>query len=88
MIHTLAAMTGYTSCPTCAVQVAVCAEHRPSTFPFCSQRCRNLDIAAWADGTYVVEGRSLALQEDDVVMSDDEYAQLRQRAAVLRGRHG
>lgn len=81
MIHTGVAMTAYTSCPTCGVQVAVSADQRPAAFPFCSARCRDRDIAAWADGAYVVQGRSLALDED---MADDEYATLRQRAAALR----
>jgi endogenous inhibitor of DNA gyrase (YacG/DUF329 family) len=38
---------------------AVCVECRrapvdPVWRPFCSERCRNLDLARWVDGTYRV----------------------------------
>jgi endogenous inhibitor of DNA gyrase (YacG/DUF329 family) len=33
--------------------------------PFCSERCRLLDLAAWADGTYRIAGDPLPPSEDD-----------------------
>lgn len=37
-------------CPTCGGD-SVYAAHNPSR-PFCSLRCRNADLGAWADGSY------------------------------------
>ena len=27
------------------------------TFPFCSERCRLIDLGRWADGDYLIPGR-------------------------------
>ena len=49
-------------CPEC---------RRPSTresYPFCSERCRNLDLSRWLNGAYtipVAEDESLAEQEGE-----------------------
>jgi endogenous inhibitor of DNA gyrase (YacG/DUF329 family) len=37
-------------CPTCKQKVAVGNED----FPFCSARCRLIDLGKWSSGTYVV----------------------------------
>jgi endogenous inhibitor of DNA gyrase (YacG/DUF329 family) len=37
-------------CPTCKQPVAVGVDD----FPFCSERCRLLDLGKWASGEYVV----------------------------------
>ena len=39
-------------CPTCGTPAAW--ENNPDR-PFCSERCRLLDLGAWADERYVVE---------------------------------
>jgi endogenous inhibitor of DNA gyrase (YacG/DUF329 family) len=33
--------------------------------PFCSERCRLLDLAAWTDGTYRVAGEPVPLPPED-----------------------
>jgi endogenous inhibitor of DNA gyrase (YacG/DUF329 family) len=33
--------------------------------PFCSERCRLLDLATWADGGYRVAGEPVVVQDDD-----------------------
>jgi endogenous inhibitor of DNA gyrase (YacG/DUF329 family) len=38
------------SCPTCKKQVKL----SDPEFPFCSERCRLLDLGKWASGEYVV----------------------------------
>jgi uncharacterized protein len=38
------------NCPICKKTVAVGAED----FPFCSERCRLIDLGKWASGKYVV----------------------------------
>jgi uncharacterized protein len=37
-------------CPICKKPVENCA----TDFPFCSERCRLLDLGNWASGAYVV----------------------------------
>jgi uncharacterized protein len=37
-------------CPICKQPVARAAED----FPFCSERCRSIDLGKWASGQYVV----------------------------------
>lgn len=37
-------------CPICRKAVQQAAE----TFPFCSKRCRTIDLARWADEKYVI----------------------------------
>jgi hypothetical protein len=37
--------------------------------PFCSQRCRDVDLGRWLKGAYAIPGRAPGLGEDD----DDEY---------------
>ena len=39
-------------CPTCKKDVALGAPE----FPFCCERCRLLDLGAWASGKYVIPG--------------------------------
>jgi endogenous inhibitor of DNA gyrase (YacG/DUF329 family) len=33
--------------------------------PFCSERCRNADLARWADGQYRVAGDPITTPDDD-----------------------
>jgi hypothetical protein len=37
-------------CPTCKELV----KSRDAEFPFCSERCRVIDLGKWASGAYVV----------------------------------
>jgi uncharacterized protein len=37
-------------CPTCRTLVLRSSEH----FPFCSDRCRLIDLGKWASGGYVI----------------------------------
>ena len=39
-------------CPTCKVNVDTDPETRPKDYPFCSERCRMLDLSKWLDGDY------------------------------------
>jgi endogenous inhibitor of DNA gyrase (YacG/DUF329 family) len=42
------------ACPSCRKPVAPRATNR--AFPFCSDRCRLLDLGRWLDGAYRVPG--------------------------------
>jgi endogenous inhibitor of DNA gyrase (YacG/DUF329 family) len=37
-------------CPTCKTSV----KHTDPEFPFCSERCRLIDLGKWASGQYVI----------------------------------
>jgi uncharacterized protein len=37
-------------CPTCKKQVTA----KDTEFPFCSERCRLIDLGKWASGAYVI----------------------------------
>ena len=42
------------TCPVCR-KVVPQADGKPAvTFPFCSERCRNIDLARWSDGKYAI----------------------------------
>jgi endogenous inhibitor of DNA gyrase (YacG/DUF329 family) len=45
-------------CPTCRKVVLATGEH----FPFCSDRCRILDLGKWASGDYKI---STPIQDPD-----------------------
>ena len=50
-------------CPTCGKQV----EYSGNEFrPFCSERCRLLDLGAWADEEYHLPAQSAELTEEDI----------------------
>ena len=42
--------SGSVRCPTCRALVLKGDEH----FPFCSERCRVIDLGKWASGGYVI----------------------------------
>jgi len=52
-------------CPTCKKLV----KNTDSEFPFCSERCRLIDLGKWASGGYVISSpvrdTSDALEEDE-----------------------
>ncbi|HTX38931.1 MAG TPA: DNA gyrase inhibitor YacG [Bryobacteraceae bacterium] len=48
-------------CPICKKEVAL----GDPDFPFCSERCRVIDLANWATGKYVIPGASQAPPEPD-----------------------
>lgn len=43
-------------CPTCGKQVSWTPEERWR--PFCSERCRMIDLGAWADGSHAIPGEA------------------------------
>ena len=52
-------------CPSCKRPVALAPDRRPTSFPFCSARCRTTDLGAWAAGKHVVAGTPLSLDGYD-----------------------
>ena len=72
-----AEMVQKTVCPVCSKQLADASVQNP-LFPFCSDRCRKIDLARWCDGRYaIVEELSsdqlqLKLLEDATDADDEE----------------
>lgn len=49
-------------CPTCGKKVPW--SEASSWRPFCSERCRLIDLGAWADGSHAIPGESAELPPD------------------------
>jgi endogenous inhibitor of DNA gyrase (YacG/DUF329 family) len=43
-------------CPICGKSFEVGRLEDTPSFPFCSERCRLVDLGRWLDGAYVVPG--------------------------------
>lgn len=48
-------------CPTCKKRV----EPDAKTFPFCSERCRLVDLGNWLDGRYRIASADERKPDDD-----------------------
>ena len=62
-------------CPICKRPVADDAPDRPAAYPFCSDRCKLIDLGRWIDGAYVIPGpevRTPPGQPDDGREPEDE----------------
>jgi endogenous inhibitor of DNA gyrase (YacG/DUF329 family) len=61
-------------CPQCSKPVAW--QDNPDR-PFCSERCRLVDLGRWADESYRIAGKSQdALSDDNVVHLSNEKQDL------------
>lgn len=49
-----------TRCPICSKAFEADPKALPPGFPFCSERCRLIDLGRWIDGDYVIPGRLVA----------------------------
>jgi uncharacterized protein len=43
-------------CPICSKPYEIAALDDLPSFPFCSGRCRLIDLGRWADGKYLIPG--------------------------------
>lgn len=68
------------TCPSCEAPVSV-TEH--ATFPFCSKRCRLLDLDRWVSGKYVVSRPMDARDVEELEASLEG----RMPSAEILGRH-
>lgn len=59
-------------CPICKAAV----KRASAEFPFCSERCRTIDLGKWASGAYVIASASLDDSDESLAIepgnSDDE----------------
>jgi uncharacterized protein len=44
-------------CPVCSKKLQIEKMQDLPTFPFCSDRCRLVDLGRWIDGAYAIPGR-------------------------------
>ncbi len=56
------------NCPACKKTVAP----DEKTFPFCSERCRLIDLGNWLDGRYLVAGDSVVHADGGKDREDDD----------------
>ena len=56
-------------CPICRTPTDSAADRH---FPFCSQRCRQSDLGAWASGQYVISEPALEFDDTDFVAREEE----------------
>ncbi len=61
------------TCPTCKKRSSW--QHNPHR-PFCSDRCRNIDLANWADESYCIPGREV---EDENIKNFAELKQFKNK---------
>ena len=45
------------TCPVCSKSLQIEKMQDLPTFPFCSDRCRLVDLGRWIDGAYAIPGR-------------------------------
>jgi uncharacterized protein len=52
-------------CPRCGKEFlfTTVAEHK--VFPFCSQRCRDVDLGNWLTGKYAIPGEPVDIDPDE-----------------------
>jgi endogenous inhibitor of DNA gyrase (YacG/DUF329 family) len=46
-------------CPSCQKNYEIQTLDDLPSFPFCSERCRLVDLGRWIDGSYVIPGPEL-----------------------------
>ena len=66
-------------CPTCRTTVMVSDEH----FPFCSDRCRLIDLGKWASGGYVI---STPITDPETLENLAHDAEQKNRSPFLKSR--
>lgn len=52
-------------CPTCRKTFDVTRKEDAPNRPFCSHRCKMVDLGRWLDGTYTIRGDAPAVETDD-----------------------
>lgn len=61
------------SCPVCRRELPVDPEEARRVMPFCSQRCRSIDLLRWSQGRYAIV-EQLSEDEVEVLREDPDIA--------------
>lgn len=61
-------------CPVCSKTYEIASIDDLPSFPFCTERCRMIDLGRWIDGKYVIPGtaKDQKQQEENDESSADE----------------
>ncbi len=60
-------------CPICRKAYAIAELRDLPSFPFCSDRCKLVDLGRWIDGVYAIPGQETErLPEADAAGDEDE----------------
>ncbi|AEI78508.1 MULTISPECIES: DNA gyrase inhibitor YacG [Cupriavidus] len=62
-------MPAVVKCPTCGTEVAWVPDNKFR--PFCSERCKQIDLGAWASEKYVIGGKPGETSADQPEDEDD-----------------
>ncbi len=54
------------TCPICKTQLASGAATESRWFPFCGERCRNVDLYRWGEGKYAIVEPLLSDEDAEV----------------------
>jgi endogenous inhibitor of DNA gyrase (YacG/DUF329 family) len=52
-------------CPTCSKSYEIAAIDALASFPFCSDRCRTVDLVRWIDGKYAIPASTSTQRQAD-----------------------
>jgi len=59
-------------CPICSKSFAIASLDDLPSFPFCSDRCRLIDLGRWIDGTYAIPADAPEPSPPESPAGDDE----------------
>jgi endogenous inhibitor of DNA gyrase (YacG/DUF329 family) len=59
-------------CPVCGKRFETPSIDAWPGFPFCSDRCKLIDLGRWIDGDYAIPGGPAQEQKDEIEAEDDE----------------
>lgn len=59
-------------CPICAKAYEIQALADLPSFPFCSERCRLIDLGRWIDGDYAIPGGPESGKEEEPTTDDTD----------------
>ena len=59
-------------CPTCSKPYAVQTLADLPSFPFCSDRCRLIDLGRWIDGAFAIPGPEVSSAGTEGDAGEDE----------------
>jgi endogenous inhibitor of DNA gyrase (YacG/DUF329 family) len=61
-------------CPLCKTRFEATSLDAWPSFPFCSDRCKLIDLGRWIDGDYAIPGKPEVLDEDAGETEDEAEA--------------
>lgn len=53
-------------CPRCGKEFEFLSVAQHKVFPFCSARCRDVDLGNWLSGKYVIPGSEITVDPDEI----------------------